>query len=87
MRINRLKFILIISLNLLILGLKAQQITVELGSVDVALNELFTIKISIQNGKLKSYSDFPEIDGFAKRGTSSSSSTNIINALSSGIYH
>jgi hypothetical protein len=79
MRINRLKFILIISLNLLILGLKAQQITVELGSVDVALNELFTIKISIQNGKLKSYSDFPEIDGFAKRGTSSSSSTNIIN--------
>ncbi|MFT7381403.1 MAG: hypothetical protein ACI9Z3_001287 [Roseivirga sp.] len=79
MRINRLKFILTISLTLLSFGLKAQQITVELGSVDVALNELFTIKISIQNGKLKSYSDFPEIDGFAKRGTSSSSSTNIIN--------
>lgn len=60
-------------------GLYAQQISVEVGSGEVALNELFTIKITIQNGKLKSYSDFPEIDGFAKRGTSSSSSTNIIN--------
>lgn len=57
----------------------SQDISVELGKDEVGLNELFTISITIQNGNIKSYKDFPEIDGFAKRGTSSSSKTNIIN--------
>lgn len=56
-----------------------QEISVSLGKDEVGLNELFTITITIQNGTIKSYTDFPEIDGFAKRGTSSSSKTNIIN--------
>lgn len=57
----------------------AQEISVSLGKDEVGLNELFTITITIQNGTIKSYTDFPEIEGFAKRGTSSSSKTNIIN--------
>lgn len=79
MRNTSSKVILCFSL-LLIVGLaKAQKISVETGPDAIGLNELFTIKVTIENGKLKNYSDFPEIDGFAKRGTSSSSSTNIIN--------
>jgi hypothetical protein len=76
---NSQKFILTLSLILCSLGLNAQQISINVGSGEVGLNELFTIKVTIQDGKLKSYSDFPSIDGFAKRGTSSSSSTNIVN--------
>ena len=60
-------------------GAFAQEISVELGKEEVGLNELFTITITIQNGSIKSYTDFPEIDGFSKRGTSSSSKTNIVN--------
>lgn len=60
-------------------GALAQEISIELGKDEVGLNELFTITVTIQNGSIKSYTDFPEIDGFAKRGTSSSSKTNIVN--------
>jgi len=58
---------------------QAQDISVQLGKDEIALNELFTITITVTNGSIKSYTDFPEIDGFAKRGTSSSSRTNIVN--------
>ncbi|MGW8121451.1 BatD family protein [Roseivirga echinicomitans] len=79
MRITSSKFILVACLFCLGLVAKAQSTTVELGPDEVGLNQLFTIKVTVLNGKLKSYTDFPNIDGFAKRGTSSSSSTNIIN--------
>ncbi len=59
--------------------INAQEITVQLGNDEVGLNELFTITVTLKNGTIKNYTDFPEIDGFAKRGTSSSSKTNIIN--------
>ena len=58
---------------------QAQEISLQLGKDEVGLNELFTISITIENGSLKSYTNFPDIDGFAKRGTSSSSKTNIVN--------
>ena len=51
------------------LTLKAQDITVQLGNDEVGLNELFTITVTLKNGSIKNYTDFPEIDGFAKRGT------------------
>lgn len=60
-------------------SLNAQEISVQLGKDEVALNELFTITVTLKNGTIKSYTDFPNIDGFAKRGTSSSSKTNIVN--------
>lgn len=62
-----------------IFNCQAQQLKVELGKGEIALNEPFTITFTVENANLKDYSGFPEIDGFVKRGTSSSSSTNFIN--------
>lgn len=59
--------------------LVAQEVSIKLGKNDIALNEYFTISIQVKNDRLKQYGAFPEIEGFVKRGTSSSSSTNIIN--------
>jgi len=56
-----------------------QKITIQLGPDQVAMNQAYTITVTVENDKLKSYSGFPEIPGFYKRGTSSSTSTNIIN--------
>lgn len=57
----------------------SQEITVQLGQSEVGVNELFTITVTVNNESIKNYTDFPDIDGFAKRGTSSSSKTNIVN--------
>ena len=57
----------------------AQEISVKYGGDEVALNQVFTITLTIENERLKNYSPFPEIDGFLKRGTSSSTSTSFIN--------
>lgn len=55
------------------------QTSIELGPDEIGENQVFTITITVKNERLKSYSDFPDITGFKKRGTSSSSSTNIVN--------
>ncbi|MDX2195195.1 MAG: BatD family protein [Cytophagales bacterium] len=57
----------------------AQDVGVHLGNNNISLNEHFTITIVIQNEQLRTYSPFPDIAGFQKRGISSQSSTNIIN--------
>src|SRR5690606_11418146 len=57
----------------------AQEVTVELGPDEVALNETFNIKVTVANEKIKSYDQFPEIPGFQKQGISQSSSMNIVN--------
>lgn len=57
----------------------AQEILLELGPDEIGSNQVFTITITVKNDRLKSYNSFPDLDGFIKRGTSSSSSTNIIN--------
>ncbi len=57
----------------------AQQATIQLGDSEIGINEPFTITITVDNGRLSDYGPFPDIKGFYKRGTSSSSSTNIIN--------
>ena len=58
---------------------KAQEITVQLGPPEIGENQAWTITLTVSNERLKSYDDFPDISGFQKRGTSSSSSTQIIN--------
>jgi hypothetical protein len=77
-RFNR---ILIIFTLLNIFGFRvfSQQVSIQLGQDEVALNEPFTITITVENDQLRSYGQFPEVPGFSKRGTSSSSSTNIVN--------
>lgn len=57
----------------------AQEKSIILGPDEISVNEIFTITITVQNEKLNSYGAFPEIPGFIKRGTSSSSSTNFVN--------
>ncbi|WP_114751560.1 BatD family protein [Pleomorphovibrio marinus] len=58
---------------------QAQQIKIELGPNEVALNETFNIKITVAEEKIRSYDQLPEIPGFQKQGVSQSSSMNIVN--------
>lgn len=57
----------------------AQEIEIELGPNEIAENQGFPISIVVKNGRLRSYDEFPDFPGFTKRGTSSQSSTNIVN--------
>lgn len=65
----------------------AQDVKIELGQSEIGSNEIYTITISIENSKITEYDKFPEIPGFMKSGTSSSSSTNIINGKSSSSHN
>lgn len=53
----------------------AQQITVKLGNTTISENEYFTITLTVNNGKLNTYSNFPDIIGFSKFTTISNAST------------
>lgn len=57
----------------------AQTVQVVLGPDEIGENQTWTITITVQNDRLKSYDNFPEITGFRKRGQSSQSTTNIVN--------
>ena len=70
---------LLLSMFALLVTAKAQDITITTGPEEIGLNEAFTITLSVKNERLSEYDGFPEIDGFLKRGTSSSTSTNMIN--------
>ncbi|MEM8939462.1 MAG: BatD family protein [Bacteroidota bacterium] len=59
--------------------LHAQEASIKLGRNQIGLNQYFTITIQVENDRLKQYSEFPTIDGFIKRGTSSSTTTNYVN--------
>lgn len=76
--------VLITVFNTLLIGLGfqdsfGQEIKIDMGADQIAANQLFTITITVSNGRLESYDGFPEIRGMSKRGTSSSSSTNFVN--------
>jgi len=68
-----LAFLLIFSVT------RAQKIQVTLGPDEIGENQVWTITLTIQNDRLRSYDNFPEISGFRKRGTSTQSTQNIIN--------
>ncbi|MEQ9403279.1 MAG: BatD family protein [Cyclobacteriaceae bacterium] len=72
---------LVLSCLLVLTGfiIQAQEVSIKLGEPKIGLNQYFTITAAVDNDRLKQYSDFPEIDGFVKRGTSSSTSTSYIN--------
>ena len=57
----------------------AQQAYIRLGENSIALNQYFTVTITIEGDNIKQHSQFPDIEGFIKRGASSSSSTSIVN--------
>ncbi len=58
---------------------RAQEVSIKLGPNEIGENQAWTITVTVSNERLKKYDDFPDIEGFRKRGTSSSSSTQIIN--------
>ncbi|NMM49739.1 BatD family protein [Marinigracilibium pacificum] len=76
---NIIKYLLFSVFFLLGTQIEAQEVKVELGKSEVAMNELFTITVSVENGQVRNLSGFPEISGLIKRGTSRSSSTTIVN--------
>ncbi len=57
----------------------SQDVSISYNANEVALNQMFTITVSIENERLRNYSPFPEIESFQKRGTSSSTSTSFVN--------
>lgn len=57
----------------------AQEATIQLGPDEIGANEAWTITLTIRNENLKSYSGFPDIPGFTKRGTSSQTQTSFVN--------
>ncbi|HTJ51688.1 MAG TPA: BatD family protein [Cyclobacteriaceae bacterium] len=58
---------------------QAQNIQLILGPDEIGENQTWTITVTVTNEQFKTYDNFPEIPGFKKRGTSSQSTTNIIN--------
>lgn len=58
---------------------RGQEVSIKIGQSEIGLNQYFTITLTIENDRLKKYSPFPDIEGFVKRGTSSQSSTSIVN--------
>lgn len=54
-------------------------ITVTLGPDQIGDNQAWTITITVSNERLTGYDNFPDIEGFRKRGTSTQSQTSVIN--------
>lgn len=71
-----LSLLFIFSLSLVA---SAQQVQITLGPDEIGENQAWTITVTVQNDRLKSYDNFPEIKGFRKRGQSTQSTTNIVN--------
>jgi hypothetical protein len=57
----------------------SQNIQITLGPDEIGENQAWTITVTVNNERLKSYENFPDIEGFRKRGTSSSTQTSIVN--------
>src|SRR5689334_11345961 len=57
----------------------SQNIQISLGPDEIGQNQAWTITVTVNNDRLKNYDNFPDIEGFQKRGVSSSSQTNIVN--------
>ncbi|MBL7861488.1 MAG: BatD family protein [Cyclobacteriaceae bacterium] len=71
---------LFLSLLLSNLGAWSQEnIQIVLGPDEIGENQAWTITVTVNNDRLKSYENFPEIEGFRKRGTSTQSQTSIVN--------
>src|SRR5688572_15026889 len=74
-----MRFTAIIAFLLIFTATMAQKVQITLGPDEIGENQAWTITLTVQNDRLKSYDNFPDIDGFRKRGTSTQSTQNIIN--------
>ena len=64
----------IISQNVL-----GQEITVQVGNTTIGLNEDFEVTVTVKEGELKKYSEFPQINGMTKAEIYTSQSINFVN--------
>ena len=78
-RKSKKTFFLLNILFICVLQSTAQNVSVQLGSNKIALNQSFTIAITVQNANITSHSAFPEIQGFQRRNTSNSTAVNFVN--------
>lgn len=69
----------LIAFLLIFSATRAQKVKVTLGPDEIGENQSWTITLTVQNDRLRSYDNFPDINGFRKRGTSTQSTQNIIN--------
>ena len=80
MRNYRLKAILFVATFFFgLIGRAQNNIQIILGPDEIGENQAWTIHVSVSNEQLKSYDNFPDIEGFRKRGTSTQSQTSIVN--------
>jgi len=79
MKITQVVLLSCLFLALPLTKILGQNASVKLGPTEIGVNQYFTIAITIKNDNIKKHSPFPDIRGFVKRGTSSSSSTSFIN--------
>ncbi|MFM8834054.1 MAG: hypothetical protein ACKOEV_10565, partial [Cytophagales bacterium] len=49
---------------------QSQNVQILLGPEEIGENQAWTITITVNNERLRSYDNFPDIEGFHKRGTS-----------------
>ena len=78
-RVLRVAFLFIFASCLLSSISLAQNLQIILGPDEIGENQAWTISVTANNESLKSYDNFPDIDGFRKRGTSTQSQTSIVN--------
>lgn len=80
MRFQPLKATLFVLTSLFsLIGRAQNNVQIILGPDEIGENQAWTIHVSISNEQLKSYDNFPDIEGFRKRGTSTQSQTSIVN--------
>jgi hypothetical protein len=58
---------------------QTSSIQIQLGPDEIGENQAWTITITVNNERLKTYDNFPDIEGFRKRGTSTQSQTSMVN--------
>lgn len=81
-----MKYTIIFILSFCSIFAQAQDLRIKLGSNQITQNQTYTISIVSKNGNIRSYDRFPDIEGFRKLGTSSSSQTNIVNGRVSSTH-
>jgi hypothetical protein len=74
-----MRLTIILGFLLIFTATRAQKVQITLGPDEIGENQAWTITLTVQNDRLKSYDNFPDINGFRKRGTSTQSTQNIIN--------
>ncbi len=81
-----MKYAVAILISIISFFAQGQDLSIQLGSNTIGQNQTYTISIVAKNGNIKSYDKFPDIKGFRKLGTSSSSQTNIVNGRVSSTH-